>query len=184
MKGEEAVAPGDKGESVREGAGEPPRKHTFKPTFMANSDWHQKETWRDHFINVAVIRGYYLLYYKFTFWPRPLSERIASRTNLFLVDEMRAYSSGKEWAGDDSAGDYSLWSQDYTWWISPFQSKVLSIFHMLATILYTSLYIPSGSEQIYSLESLRKNYGSTLSCGRLLHFRSLLVKNENKTRVL
>lgn len=60
---------------------------------------------------------------------------------------------------------------------------MLSIFHMLATILYTSLYIPSRSEQIYSAESLRKNYGSTLTCGRMLRFTSLLVKKKKKSFV-
>lgn len=90
------MAPGDKRESVREGAGECELRvntHSYTHSLRTQTDTRKK---RDHFINATVIRGYYLLYYKFTFWPRPLSERIASRTNLFLVDEMRAYSSGKE----------------------------------------------------------------------------------------
>lgn len=101
--------------------------HFSATRLIMDSDWHQKDTWHDHFINVTVIRSCYRLYYKFTFWPKLLSKRIGSGTNLLFCGWNACSVIWKEWVCDDSPGDYSLSAQDYTWWINPFLSKMLSI---------------------------------------------------------
>lgn len=144
MEGEEVANGGGKWSRVRK----PP--HLSARRLVVDSDWHQAETWRDHFINVAVIRSCGRLYHKFTFRPKLRSKRIGSACNLLFCGRNACSVIWKEWARDDTLGDYSVSAQDYTWWISPFPGKVFSILYMLAAILYTSQVIITTTGNVSS----------------------------------
>lgn len=149
--------------------------HFSATRLIMNSDGHQKETWHDHFINITVIRSYSWLYYKFTFRPKLLSKHQASEVEpiCYFVDEMRAQSSGKNERVMILLGITHFHSGLHM--MDKSFPKRSVIYTCWLTILDTSQYILSGSEQISSMEILRKNYRSTLSCGRMLRLRSLLV---------